>query len=476
MIRSLLFLCSLVCGLSLWAQVTFVIETLPLTHPTDDPIYAAGSFNGWDAGDDDYLFTQDATTGSYWLTLGPGSGTIEFKFTRGSWQKVETDAAGNFLPNRTFTYGNGDTLYLSVANWEDLGGGTSGPSTATDNVFVLDDAFYMPQLDRHRRIWVYLPPDYATSQVDYPVLYMHDGQNVFDAGTAFAGEWEVDETLNALHAAGDPGIIVVAIDNGGIHRFDEYSPWLHPTYGGGEGDEYIDFIVETLKPHIDNLYRTRPGREYTGIMGSSLGGLISMYAGLAHQDVFGKVGVFSPSYWVSDAALQQPTSVGKQAVMRFYQLMGTPEGSTHVANMWAMQNELYAAGFTTDEVLTVEKPDGQHSEWFWAREFADAYTWLFADVTTDTDEPTSPVLFQIYPNPVVDALHVSIHLAQATETTLILTDSTGRFAQTLFWQELSPGEHTFRWSLALYNLPAGTYYCTLSLAGQTQLLEFVLTE
>lgn len=124
---------------------------------------------------------------------------------------------------------------------------------------------------------------------------MHDGQNVFETATSFSGEWEVDESLNALHENGDYGCIVVAIDNGGAFRLDEYSPWINTQFGEGQGDDYMQFIINTLKPDIDNSYRTKPERDYTGIMGSSMGGLISMYGGMEYNSVFSKIGAFSPS-------------------------------------------------------------------------------------------------------------------------------------------------------------------------------------
>jgi metallo-beta-lactamase class B len=145
-------------------------------------------------------------------------------------------------------------------------------STATASVSILDTAFAMPQLERTRRIWLYLPPGYAASTRRYPVLYMHDGQNLFDAATSFAGEWGVDETLDSLHALGDPGVIVVGIDNGRMKRMDEYTPWHNTRYGGGEGDAYVDFLTQTLKPYVDAHYRTLAERVHTGVAGSSMGG------------------------------------------------------------------------------------------------------------------------------------------------------------------------------------------------------------
>ena len=188
--------------------------------------------------------------------------------------------------------------------------GQAGPHahTASPQAQVLDTAFFMPQLGRHRRVWLYLPTDYARQpRRRYPVLYLHDGQNVFDAATAYAGEWGVDETLNRLRASGqDPtGCIVVAVDNGGRYRGDEYIPWANPRLKiGGQGAAYVDFLTFTLKPYIDQHYRTRPDAAHTGIAGSSLGGLISVYAALRYPAVFGCVGAFSPAFWVCNDSLR----------------------------------------------------------------------------------------------------------------------------------------------------------------------------
>ena len=125
---------------------------------------------------------------------------------------------------------------------------------------------------------------------------MHDGQNVFDKATSYSGEWEVDETLNTLHYAYNLDVIVVAIDNSD-ERMQEYTAWTHERYGAPKGKEYVEFIAKTLKPAIDQKYRTKKDAQNTAIMGSSMGGLISHYAAFAHPDVFGKAGVFSPSFW-----------------------------------------------------------------------------------------------------------------------------------------------------------------------------------
>lgn len=257
------------------------------------------------------------------------------------------------------------------------------PHTARESVSVMDTAFAMPELGRTRRVWIYLPPGYAASGARYPVLYLQDGQNVFDAATSYAGEWGVDEALDSLAAAGDPGVIVIAVDHGGERRMDEYSPWRHPQHGGGEGGAYVDFLARTLKPYIDRTYRTRPEPESTAIVGSSMGGLISLVAALRYPDVFGRAGVFSPSLWFSDGVWALPrASAIRGARPRFYFVSGGSEGDERdprvvVRDQQRMVDTLAAAGWTADELHAVAPDDGRHSEWFWRREFPAAYRWLF---------------------------------------------------------------------------------------------------
>ncbi len=402
-IISLLSLLLLSTGLL--AQLQINVSSIPASTPDNATIYVAGTFNNWAAGNDDYTLTENGD-GTYQITVNPAPGEVKFKFTRGSWATVEGNASGGFQPDHVVDYsGTPLTVSFPILSWEDLGngGGDSG-----EGVMVFSDNFYMPQLQRNRRIWVYLPPDYNTSNKNYPVLYMHDGQNLFDPALSFSGEWMVDEALNTLFNEGDHGAIVVGIDNGGGERINEYTPWPNPTYGGGDGDAYIDFIVETLKPAIDQAYRTRSDRENTGIMGSSLGGLISMYGAIEHQDVFGKAGIFSPSFWFSEEVYTHASNIGKQADMRIYLMAGEQESSSMVADLVAMYNTLMNAGFGEEEVLLLTHPDGQHSEWYWAREFPAAYEWLFANSTTSTNNDLyDDFQLNLSPNPTDSLLHLN---------------------------------------------------------------------
>ncbi len=353
-------------------NVTIIVTSIPANTPVGDHIYIAGNFTGWEPGNPNFILSTNSL--SQLQIVIEGTGTLEFKFTRGGWDTVEGNANGGFLPNRTFTIGSSDTLGLTILSWEDTGGTTH---TAAENVTVMDENFAMPQFNRTRRIWLFLPADYATSGKSYPVLYMHDGQNLFDIATSFAGEWEVDESLNTFFNDGKEVPIVVGVDNGGGDRIDEYTPWANPGYGGGDGDKYAQFIVETLKPYIDGNYRTKPERESTGVMGSSLGGLISFYIAVKYQDVFSKAGVFSPSFWFSDSCYSFAKTTGRKFPMQFYIMGGNNESGGLVQEMENMIDTLYAAGFSEEEIKLKIVPGGQHNEYLWRTQFPAAYEWLF---------------------------------------------------------------------------------------------------
>jgi predicted alpha/beta superfamily hydrolase len=388
----------------LHAQLTLQIGQLPVYTPSGSTLYAAGSFNAWNEADNAYAF-QANSSGVLELRLPDlAAGSYDYKLTRGSWTSVEGNASGAYRPNRSLSYdGTPTTIVLDVLSWEDL---SSTNSTAASNVRILSSDFHIPQLNRSRRIWLYLPPDYASSNRRYPVLYMHDGQNLFDAATSFAGEWKVDETLNRLFAAGDPGIIVVGIDNGGASRLAEYTPWPHPIYGGGEGAAYVDFLVETLKPYVDANYRTQSAAASTGIMGSSLGGLISLYAALRHPDIFGRAGVLSPSLWFTEDIYNYTDTVAQVDPLRLYFLAGGSESANTdvIADVDRMASQLEAVAYPATLELAFH-PEGQHAEWYWAREFGAAYQWLFRELTALDQHPALPVL-RVFPNPVIDTLYI----------------------------------------------------------------------
>ncbi|HZV44683.1 MAG TPA: alpha/beta hydrolase-fold protein [Saprospiraceae bacterium] len=402
---------------SLSAQLTINVTSVPADTPDSSNIFIAGNFNSWNPGNPAHQLI-DNQNGTYSITFNPSPGTLEFKFTRGSWDTVEGTAGGGFIPNRTYSYsGAASTVNLTIAGWEDV----SGLHTATDNVQILDEDYFIPQLNRTRRIWIYLPPDYNTTSKHYPVLYMHDGQNLFDAFYSFAGEWKIDESMNNLFNAGDYGAIVVGIDNGEGERFDEYSPWYSPNYNaGGDGEAYVSFLVNTLKPHIDSTFRTLPGRDYTAIAGSSLGGLISMYGAAEYPDVFGKAGIFSPAFQVSDSCFLQVMSKTFDEDIRVYFVAGHNESSGMIPDILNMQQILLKQGVDSSNIKVVDELDGVHNEGFWAREYPDAYEWLFENLVLKTNIGEEKKI-NVFPNPSSDFLYLDSPSANFTFEVYTLT-------------------------------------------------------
>jgi len=395
-----LFICS---SIILNGQLTIIVDQLPSNTPDSALLFVAGDFNGWNPGHPDFSLALN-DNGHHDITIQPPQGNIQFKFTRGSWNKVEGNETGGFRPNRTYIYsGAVDTLYCQILGWEDI---AVNQSTAAENVHILDDDFYLEFINRERRIWIYLPPDYETSQKRYKVLYMQDGQNLFDRSTSFAGEWEVDETLNRLFDEGDEGCIVVGIDNGGEYRVEEYTPWGNILYGGGGGEEYLVALLNSLKPYVDQNYRTKPDRTYTGIMGSSLGGLISLYGGLRFDLVFSRIGSFSTSYWFAkDDAVAFIENDPHEVPMRIYSIAGAMEAGKIPQDAIEADSLLKHLGYADNEINTSIHADGQHSEWYWAREFEAAYRWLWDDLTTTSSEKPENQI-RIYPNPAKDSLRI----------------------------------------------------------------------
>lgn len=245
--------------------------------------------------------------------------------------------------------------------------------TASPNVQILDETFFMPQLNRYRRIWIYLPEKYKTSKKRYPVLYMHDGQNLFDNATSYSGEWEVDETLDSMPNA----CIVVGIDNGSLLRMNEYNPNDTDLYGKGEGNSYLEFLVKTLKPFIDKSFRTLRSRKYTITAGSSMGGLISFYAGILYPRVFGGIGIFSPSFWIAPQVgdeVKQLVNRGKHSGQRYYFYAGGAENPIMIYDLMPVIELMRKLSGAMVEVVI--NPEGWHSEACWRREFPAFYSWV----------------------------------------------------------------------------------------------------
>lgn len=251
--------------------------------------------------------------------------------------------------------------------------------SAGPGVQVLAAPFSIPGLNRQRTVRLYLPPSYAGSpDRRYPVIYMHDGQNLFDDATSYAGEWGVDETLDALSRTQGFEAIVVGVDNGREHRRQELNPFDHPGFGPGEGEAYLAFIVDTLKPWVDRRYRSLADPSHTAIMGSSMGGLMSDYAIRRYPAVFGLAGVLSPAYWAADPAIfDYAASHPLPAGARVYLSMGGREGDEMVRGAERMQALMRAQRPEPGALTWRLVPEADHREAAWRQELPRALAALF---------------------------------------------------------------------------------------------------
>lgn len=350
--------------------IQLIIKSLPHFHPPGSDLYLAGNFNGWNPKDPDYRLKHNKN--GYSLNFHLPEGSYDYKITRGGWPSVECLNNGKNAPNRQLVIMEPHTISVDIEEWADRFPEVYKESTASVNVIVENEYFYIPQLKRTRRIWLYLPANYYNNSQHYPVIYMQDGQNLFDTATAYAGEWGIDEFMDATQL---PQAIIVGIDNGGLQRMNEYSLVSNNKFGKSEGKAYLDFIVQTLKPFIDNKYRTLPSKEHTSIAGSSMGGLISLSALIVHPKIFGSSGVFSPSIWYGKKQLLQLLqNNAAQINSRIYLHCGKQENTMLIQDVQEVKHILEK--FSNAKVKTVTRPDGQHNEASWNKEFQFFYKWL----------------------------------------------------------------------------------------------------
>jgi predicted alpha/beta superfamily hydrolase len=260
-----------------------------------------------------------------------------------------------------------------------LAAGANEPkaSTAGPTVRVFTPPLRMPGMREPRRLRVYLPPGYAQGERRYPVLYMFDAQNLFDDATSYAGEWGVDETLDALSRETGFGAILVGLDHGNERRVHELTPYWNLRFVPNNGAAFVDDLVQAIKPFVDANYRTLPTREHTAVMGSSLGGLTADYAIHRHPQVFGRAGVFSPSYWVSDEPFDIARAMPLPSGSRVYLSMGTEEGGDSLAKVQDMATILRTHPGGEDAVRLNVVQGAGHSEAAWRQEFPRAVRWLF---------------------------------------------------------------------------------------------------
>lgn len=399
-------------------QVRFVVITPDARDAQPPEIFCSMSIDGWP----EHGRTLERIAPNLYTAAGPlRAGTwVEYKFLRGpSWETVEKGGNNEELPNRRLLISSdvGEQIVLHcVRRWADRprlantsaefnqpgqGGPLARVSTLTGDIRA-HHRFHSPQFKNARTIMVYVPPGYDdTPDERYPVLYMHDGNNIFDAKTSATGvEWGVDEAAERLIAQGRiRKVIIVGIHNT-PQRTKEYAPFKDVTYGGGLADAYLEFIIATLKPFIDKTYRTLPRREHTGLAGSSLGGLVSLYALFKHPDVFGYAGVVSPALWWAKRKIF-PFLRKSEAPrpIRIWLDIGTEEGeptgplaefTKAVADCRRLADLLRAKGYQDQRHLHYEEVEGgRHHEMDWAARVDRMLLYFFGSGADDRAGPTA---------------------------------------------------------------------------------------
>jgi predicted alpha/beta superfamily hydrolase len=358
-------------------KVTFKTGKIPPSKDTNMRLFLAGDFNGWNPADKASELMLNGA-GSYEIVKDMKAGSYDFKITRGNWQTVECNAQGRPIANRTVIVSRDTTIVLNIAGWQDNFKQEERKHTASANVHIISEKFDMPQLGRQRRVWIYLPAGYETSGRKYQVLYMHDGQNLFDDATSGYGEWGVDEIIDKMPPKEQ--CIIVGIDHGGQNRIMEYDPY-DTKFGKGRGDDYVDFLVKSLKPYIDSHFRTKKNVRNTSIAGSSMGGLISMYAILKYPDVFGTAGVFSPAFWISPEIFDYAKNRQLKKFSRIYFVCGDSESGSMVSDMQKMVNIVRAKGLSEQNTPEVVVKGAKHNEKQWNGDFPAFYEWLASPQT-----------------------------------------------------------------------------------------------
>ena len=344
----------------------------------DRPVFVTGDFCNWNPADPDFLMDR-IDEGRFRLPLNklPKAET-HYQYTKGGWDHVELDKLGNNPGSRLFR-----REYLQEPDFVPLwrqNGYTPFYQETMPLVEIFSEAFEIPQLKRTRKISVLLPNDYHEyPEKRYPVLYMNDAQNLFGNGSAY-GNWEIDKRISLLKKQGESDVIVVAINHGEETRNTEYSPYKTPKeHQKGEGMRYATFIVRTLKPLIDEHYRTLPERQFTGIGGSSMGGLISIYTGMMYPEKIGRLMVFSPALWTSPKIYFDAVEFFNPLDTRIYLYGGGKESTTMFSNIEKLIATIEGQGFSADKIQIKAEldPEGQHNEKRWGQEFPKALQWLF---------------------------------------------------------------------------------------------------
>jgi predicted alpha/beta superfamily hydrolase len=349
-----------------------------LTTDEDDDraVYISGNFNSWHTQDPDYEM-EKIGNGLYHFKFNEGFVYPEellYKFTKGDWSEVEIDKYGNRTENRSCKQNAGvrkEHVDKWRKNWLPF------KPNFLPKVQLISEAFEIPQLNKKRKIWALLPHDYDSSTETYPVMYLQDAQNLFNENAKY-GNWEIDKKLAVMSEYKIGKIIIIAIEHAEQDRIKEYNVGK-TVLGVGQGKKYIRFITDTLKPFIDQQFRTKPEREFTGIGGSSMGGLVSIFSGLLYPEVYGKLMVFSPSLWVVPKMDFSNTDFSEPGDTKIYLYAGGDESKTMVQHVKKFKKKLLEDEALADKMkikLSINML-GKHNEVYWSDEFPKAIEWLF---------------------------------------------------------------------------------------------------
>jgi predicted alpha/beta superfamily hydrolase len=356
------------------------------TTPKGQRVFLVGSHNDWKLAQKSGLM-HEVSPGQFELKLElPVGSQLAYKFNRGSWLTVEVDGRGIENENRLLRVVGDQVVEHVVPHWRDQASRATPRRLRGTDVTVLPP-MPIPALGRSREVVVYLPPQYHERPDErYPVLYLFDGQNLFDASTAFNMEWCVDETCDRLIAEGKLApLIVVGIYNGGEHRVSEQSPWRDQRFGArGEGHAFMRWVSGDLKSYIDTHYRSLSEPEHTAIGGSSLGGLTALFAAYRYPLIFGKVAALSPAFWFARSQIFRYVASQSPPRARVYLDCGELETArVHPKRDFykvaaSMVDLLKQQGFEEGVNLRwVSDPKGTHSEQCWARRVGGALQFLF---------------------------------------------------------------------------------------------------
>lgn len=357
--------------------------TIVSNEDDDRPVFITGNFNQWNPRDKNFeLSKTEENTYTIEIEDKKLPKLIEYKYSKGGWENVEIDRFGNITPNRKILKSakkTVDAVEKWRINWAPF------KSEFFPIAEIISEKFFIPQLNRTRKIWALLPHDYRETDKTYPVLYLQDAQNLFNEGSPF-GNWEIDQKMSILTEYGRGNVIIIAIENGSEDRIKEYVLDNESITQNAEGKKYIRFLADTLKPYVDSVYRTKPEREFTGIGGSSLGGLISIYSGFLYPEVYSKLMIFSPSLWINPENNYPQMNFKNPYDIKVYMYGGEKEGSemTERIHLFEETMEGWENSLSLQFSFKISiNPEGRHQEFYWSQEFPRAMEWLFFDTQED---------------------------------------------------------------------------------------------